>query len=147
MNPSRRSARLAIGGLAVASLVALGACSSDTSGDSPTATASVQSGGVVDADQFSEVASQSDVVVVDVRTPEEFAEGHLDGAVNIDVNSPTFASEVSELDPSGTYAVYCRSGNRSATAVAAMADAGFVSLYDLDGGVVNWESAGKPLVQ
>ena len=73
-------------------------------------------------------AEQIDVddttVVVDVRTPEEFAGGHLAGAVNLDVGGASFADEVAALDPAVDYVVYCQSGNRSAAAAAAFEDAG-----------------------
>ncbi|WP_205791418.1 rhodanese-like domain-containing protein [Microbacterium sulfonylureivorans] len=66
------------------------------------------------------IALDADAVVVDVRTPAEYAAGHLEGAVNIDYQSPSFASEVSELDSDADYVVYCQSGNRSAQAASAM---------------------------
>ncbi|MGB7818657.1 MAG: rhodanese-like domain-containing protein, partial [Ornithinibacter sp.] len=84
--------------------------------------------------------------VVDVRTPAEFAEGHLPGAINIDVSSPTFAASVAQLDPTAPYAVYCRSGNRSATAVAEMTDLGFEEAFHLGGGIGAWQSAGGEVV-
>lgn len=62
--------------------------------------------------------------VIDVRTPEEFAAGHVEGALLIDVSAPDFAERIAELDPEGEYLVYCRSGNRSAQAVATMRDTG-----------------------
>ena len=65
----------------------------------------------------------ADTVVVDVRTPAEYAAGHLEGAVNIDVQSPSFDDVVSELDSDADYVVYCQSGNRSAQAVSVMVDA------------------------
>ncbi len=66
----------------------------------------------------------SSVVVVDVRTPAEFAAGHLDGAVNIDVQGTDFDAKIGELDPGASYVVYCRSGNRSGVAVDRMAELG-----------------------
>jgi rhodanese-related sulfurtransferase len=66
--------------------------------------------------------------VIDVRTPAEFAEGHLDGAVNIDWQGATFVSEITQLDPARTYVIYCRSGNRSAQAISAMTEMGFTNL-------------------
>jgi phage shock protein E len=65
----------------------------------------------------------ADTVIVDVRTPAEYATGHLDGAVNIDLQSPSFEDVVAELDSETDYVVYCQSGNRSAQAVSVMADA------------------------
>lgn len=85
-------------------------------------------------------------IIVDVRTPAEFATGHLEGALNIDVQSPDFAAQISQLDPSQTYFVYCRSGNRSGQAMAQMSTLGF---SDMDnGGSVEEASAssGIPVV-
>lgn len=85
-------------------------------------------------------------VVIDVRTPAEFAGGHLDGAVNIDVQSPDFEALVSELDPAGSHYVYCRSGNRSGQAIDRMAALGFTDLTN--GGSVDSASiaTGIPVV-
>ena len=67
-------------------------------------------------------------MIIDVRTPAEFAGGHLDGAVNIDIQSPDFASQIDALDRNGSYVVYCRSGNRSGMAMAQMLDMGFTDV-------------------
>ena len=83
---------------------------------------------------------------MDVRTPGEFNEGHIEGAQLIDFQSGNFESEIGTLDKTKTYAVYCRSGNRSGQAVKVMSDAGFTNLYNLDGGVIDWANAGLPLV-
>lgn len=69
-------------------------------------------------------------VIVDVRTPSEYAAGHLDGAINVDVQSATFDTDISALPLDGAYVVYCASGNRSAAAVARMSDLGFTGLTD-----------------
>jgi phage shock protein E len=65
----------------------------------------------------------ADTVIVDVRTPAEYAAGHLDGAVNLDFQSPSFDEAVDDLDSDVDYVVYCQSGNRSAQAVSVMVDA------------------------
>jgi len=85
--------------------------------------------------------------VIDVRTPAEFAEGHLDGALNIDVQAMDFASRIQELDAAGTYVVYCRSGNRSGQAIEQMKTMGFTNLTN--GGAVADASTltGLPIVQ
>ena len=101
----------------------------------------------VDAHKFSEVVQTAGTHVIDVRTPAEFAAGHLQGATNIDVEAATFTDQIAALDKTDTYAVYCRSGNRSRTATQQMADAGFSTLYDLDGGLTAWTAAGLPVVQ
>lgn len=66
--------------------------------------------------------------VIDVRTPEEFATGHLDGAVNINWEDPTFTDQVATLDKDGVYVLYCRSGNRAGQALDAMTSMGFTNL-------------------
>ena len=71
-----------------------------------------------------------DAVIIDVRTSAEYAEGHLDGAVNIDVSSSAFADAIAELPADGEYVVYCRSGNRSAQAASIMRDHGFEHVID-----------------
>jgi rhodanese-related sulfurtransferase len=70
-------------------------------------------------------------VLIDVRTPGEFAAGHLDGALNYDVSDGTLEMSLSSLDLNADYIIYCRSGNRSALAVGIMKEAGFTSLVDL----------------
>lgn len=82
----------------------------------------------------------SDTIVIDVRTPSEYASGHLEGAINIDVQSPEFDALVSELPNDGEYVVYCRSGNRSAAAIDRMEALGFMSLTNA-GGVDDASSA------
>ena len=71
--------------------------------------------------------------VIDVRTPAEFAEGHLDGAANISWEDPTFADQVASLDKNGVYVLYCRSGNRAGQALEAMTSMGFSNLTNAGG--------------
>ena len=80
-------------------------------------------------------------VLLDVRTPAEFNTGHIAGASNIDFENQSFASEIKKLDPTKTYFVYCRSGNRSGQAVTSMKTQGFSSLVDLKGGVAGNKSS------
>jgi rhodanese-related sulfurtransferase len=97
-------------------------------------------------EDFSKKITDSGVVILDVRTPGEFMTGHIQGAQNIDFESESFESQIEALDKTSTYAVYCRSGNRSGQAVKVMQDAGFGNLYNLDGGVIDWTNSGKALV-
>ncbi len=92
------------------------------------------------------VALEPGTVVIDVRTAAEFAAGHLDGAINIDVQSPDFDAAVGQLDPAGRYYVYCRSGNRSGQAIDRMTSSGFTDLTN--GGSVESASSttGIPIV-
>lgn len=101
----------------------------------------------LDAAQFAELVATEGVVVLDVRTPAEFASGHLTDAININVEAADFADQIAELDQQATYAVYCRSGNRSQTALNMMRDAGFEQLHHLGGGIGAWQRAGYPVVQ
>ena len=76
--------------------------------------------------------------IIDVRTPKEYAQGHIPGAQNIDVRAETFITEIQELSKSDTLLVYCRSGRRSLYAAQVMVSFGFKKIYDLDGGFLNW---------
>ncbi len=109
--------------------------------------ASVGSGiGSVSADEAAALLANApdDLVVLDVRTPEEFAEGHIDGAILVDFYDPDFADQLAALDPSVPYVVYCRSGNRSGETMTLLDDLGFESAVDVDGGIVAWSAAGLP---
>ncbi len=85
------------------------------------------------------------LTVLDVRTPEEFAEGHLAGAANIDFYGADFADQLDSLDKNQPYFVYCRSGNRSAQTMVIMRDLGFTEVYELQGGILSWFGAGLPI--
>lgn len=87
-----------------------------------------------------------DLVILDVRTREEFDDGHIEGAVMLDFYRDDFADELAKFDPTRPYVLYCRSGNRSSQARAIMADLGFESVEDIDGGIVGWQEAGLPVV-
>lgn len=75
-------------------------------------------------------------VLLDVRTPAEYAEGHIEGALNIDFENPNFSTEIQRLDPSKPYFVYCRSGNRSGQAVSIMKLQGITNIQELKGGIL-----------
>ena len=77
------------------------------------------------------VALSGDAVIIDVRTAQEYSGGHLDGAVLLDVSNGDLDAAIASLDPSVEYAVYCRSGNRSAQAAQKLRDAGFERVIDL----------------
>jgi phage shock protein E len=100
----------------------------------------------VDANQFANVVTTPGVQIIDVRTPEEFAMGHIEGAVNFNVQGPDFGAQIATLDPSGTYAVYCRSGNRSVAAVDYLSEQGINGVFELESGIIGWGQAGLPVV-
>ena len=95
---------------------------------------------------FSKKISDKSVVLLDVRTPAEFATGHIVGATNMDFESGNFAKDLTGLDKSRNYAVYCRSGNRSGQATSLMAKDGFTSVFNLNGGIIDWQGAGNNVV-
>lgn len=101
----------------------------------------------LDSVAFEAKTQEAGVVILDVRTKAEFDEGHIANAININVESASFLSEIAKLDKSATYAVYCRSGRRSADAINKMSNEQFISLSNLDGGVIDWTNAGLPLVK
>ena len=100
----------------------------------------------LDAAGFAEQITKADVITLDVRTPGEFMEGHIAGAINIDVEGSSFDSEIANLDKSKSYAVYCRSGRRSLIAVDKLSAAGFEKLSNLNTGINDWIANGLPLV-
>jgi rhodanese-related sulfurtransferase len=89
----------------------------------------------------------TNVVILDVRTPAEFAEGHLPGAVLIDFRAPDFVERVAKLDKSKQYLVHCAAGGRSARACAKLETLGFTNLVNLEGGLNAWKGAGKPVTK
>ncbi|MDD1633196.1 MAG: rhodanese-like domain-containing protein [Methylococcaceae bacterium] len=94
-----------------------------------------------------ERAGKTDFVILDVRTPEEFAEGHLDGAVNLDVQARDFEKKLRVLDRKKSYLVYCRTGNRSRKATVAMEALGFRSIFHMNEGIVKWKQQNLPLTR
>ena len=100
----------------------------------------------LDADAFASDINNAGVVIVDVRSAGEFATGHIQNAINIDVESANFDTKIAKLDKTVEYAVYCHSGRRSGLAAEKMAKAGFEKITNLSGGVISWQAAGYPLV-
>jgi len=101
----------------------------------------------VNAVEAQKLIAAKKVVVLDVRTPKEFAAGHIAGATNINFLSADFAKALSGLDPNQTYLVHCAVGGRSTQALPKIEPFHFQSLYHLDGGIKAWEKAGLPVVK
>lgn len=94
------------------------------------------SGGLVGASEFmTKYQATPGAVLVDVRTPAEFEEGHIKDAINIDFENSNFEQEIQKLDISKTYFIYCRSGNRSGQAMGIMKRNNLQNVYDLQGGI------------
>jgi rhodanese-related sulfurtransferase len=91
--------------------------------------------------------NNANFVVLDVRTPDEFKDGHIEGAININYESGGFKTELAELDMKKTYFVYCRTGRRSGEAVKIMKEMGFDSIVTMKGDIVKWKSEKLPLVR
>ena len=101
----------------------------------------------LNADDFEKAIQSPDVIVLDSRTAQEYADGHIRNAVNIDVKNADFEQKaVESLDKTKTIAVYCRSGRRSKTAAAILSKNGF-TVIELDCGITCWASAGKEVVK
>lgn len=135
--------RLIAGALSLS--VALVACGGTATEVAPQDQAAVQTIELFSPSDASTYLSENpEAVILDVRTPEEFAEGHLEGAVNIDFYAANFQDTLSQLDTGEDYVVYCRSGNRSGQTATMMEELGFVTVHDVDGGIAAWLDAGLP---
>ena len=143
MELTKLSRRTFIGALGAGLVVA--ACGGDDADPRASSAAGIR---LVSAQDGAEIQANpaENLVILDVRTPEEFAEGHLDGAVMIDFYRADFADQLAELDPNAPYLLYCRSGNRSGQTTAIMEELGFSDVADIDGGILAWNQAGLPTV-
>ncbi|MDH5695114.1 MAG: rhodanese-like domain-containing protein [Dehalococcoidia bacterium] len=102
---------------------------------------------VTPQEAFTLIQDKPDIVIIDVRTPQEFAEGHIEGAINLDIYSETFRDELNKLDRNKTYLVYCLSGGRSAGALDIMTELGFREVYNMLGGINKWTAEGLPITE
>ena len=99
----------------------------------------------VEPKEFAQIVKEPDVYLLDVRHADEYEDGHIAGAANIDVTEPDFIEKAKVQLPKGKrIAVYCGSGKRSAIASDKLSDAGY-TVVNLDGGMANWEAAGEPV--
>lgn len=89
--------------------------------------------------------SNPEFIIIDVRSPQEFKEGRIEDAKNIDYNSKNFKDELSKLQKDAMYLVYCRSGRRSSNAVKRMNDLGFKDVKNMKGGITRWNKEGLPI--
>ncbi len=90
--------------------------------------------------------SDTDFVILDIRTPSEYRQGHIPGAKLVDYHNPQFKKLLGRLDRSKTYLVYCRSGNRSGRALSIFSELGFKRLYHLSRGILEWQAHQLALV-
>lgn len=92
-------------------------------------------------------ADDPNFIILDVRTPAEFARGYIAKARNLDFYSNTFKQQLQELDKTKIYFVYCRSGNRSGRALKQMQRLEFTQIYGMTGGISKWSAQRLPLVK
>ncbi|WP_374957461.1 rhodanese-like domain-containing protein [Gilvibacter sp.] len=97
----------------------------------------------ITVEQMSEALKDSSIQLVDVRTGQEFLEGHLKNSHNICVTDDDFAEKAATLDKDKPVYVYCKKGGRSARAAEILKEMGFKKIYDLEGGIVLWEESGQ----
>jgi phage shock protein E len=145
--PVRITTTLAAAAFAVVTLAACASADADAV-DSPPTSAAERPGvlriGAQEA--VSLLDERDDLTVIDVRTPAEFADGHLEDAELVDIYEPAFRDEIDGLDRDGSYVLYCRTGNRSGQAAAFMRELGFAEVYDA-GGIADLAEAGATIVR
>ena len=131
--------------LAIVTIIAVSCARLFSKGNNKTLSLNAYS--TVGVDEFQTLIAAPDVQLLDVRSQDEFAEGHIAGATLVDVNDTAFVENaMAVLDPQRQVAVYCRSGRRSARAASQLAAQG-MRVTNLDGGVIAWQDSGKTLVK
>jgi rhodanese-related sulfurtransferase len=135
--------------MAMASALLFTGCSNAQSSNQPVT--SENNDQVINKDvnvaEFATLVEKKEGLLLDVRTNQEYAAGHLEGATQIDFYSPDFQAKIKELDPETPVYVYCRSGGRSGQTAKMMKNLGFKAVYNLEGGIGAWQGSGKPVVQ
>lgn len=123
-------------------LTVAGGCSSATTIDQQITTVSpAEAAGIIGQN-----AGNQDFVLLDIRTPEEYGAGKIEGAVNIDFYDADFREQLDGLDKETHYVVYCNSGNRSGQSLPVFEDLGFVQVENVSGGITGWYEDGYPIV-
>ena len=101
---------------------------------------------LVTVEEFKELDALRDVQLLDIRTPEEYKSGYIEGYGNMDYLSDTFKVEMETLDKSKPIVIYCRSGGRSGRCATLMLEIGFKEIYDLEGGIIQWKAENNPVI-
>jgi rhodanese-related sulfurtransferase len=99
----------------------------------------------VDGKEAGKLVAKGDITVIDIRTPSEFAGGHIAGATNINYRANNFSEQIEKLDRDKTYLVHCAVGARSTSSLPKFEKLGFKHIIHLDGGIRSWEAAGNPV--
>lgn len=125
-------------------LVLFSSCGTSAQNEKNTSSTEVQQGRIdIDVAEFKNKMKEKDIVILDVRTPEETVQGKIEGTIEIDVLASDFPEKIKELDKDKTYLVYCRSGRRSVTACDIMEKEGFKKTYNLLGGFNAWKTSSE----
>ncbi|MCB0402984.1 MAG: rhodanese-like domain-containing protein [Flavobacteriales bacterium] len=137
---------ITLSGIVIMSLLA---CSGNSNPEATTEQITQQQEVVVDVtvEQFKTLIVEQGGTVLDVRTPEEWAEGTIANAQKINYFDESFATQVESLDKTAPVFVYCKAGGRSASAAQVLKDKGFSKIYNLDGGITAWAAAGNETVK
>lgn len=96
--------------------------------------------------EASTIIQTQNIILLDVRTQSEFNQRHIAGAILIDYYQSTFKDDLNTLDKQKTYVIYCRTGRRSSAAMIIMQTLGFTKVYNVLGGIEEWEKQGFPTV-
>ncbi len=102
---------------------------------------------LITVEEMDSLLKVGEVKLIDIRTPEEYNGGYIEGAINIDFSDKNFENLISKVDRTKPIAIYCGRGGRSDRCSAYMKKAGFVKIYDLDGGITEWKFKGNPVVK
>ena len=100
---------------------------------------------VVKPTEFKEKSKNQ--VIIDIRTPQEFSQGHIEGAINLNYFDHSFTHQIGKYDKSKPIFLYCRSGNRTSSAAAKIAKLGFEEVYDLQGGIMSWSKENLQIIK
>ncbi|WP_018341765.1 thioredoxin domain-containing protein [Cytophaga aurantiaca] len=130
--------------IVVVFVVALSACSNQQQAQALTETADSVKLSAVAFDE--KLKNTKDAILLDVRTPDEFSEAHIQNATNVDWNNADFKTKVAQLDKSKPVFVYCLRGGRSSSSIEFLQANGFQQVYELEGGILKWKDANLPLV-
>lgn len=127
----------------ILSISILGSCQQSNTSQSTNSGATIIND-KIEVNEFEKlIANNPNAQLIDVRTPEEFLEGHLENATNINYNGDNFEAAINKLDKTKPVLVYCMSGGRSSSAASKMKDLGFKEVHNLSGGIMKWKAANK----
>lgn len=105
-----------------------------------------EKGIIVTPEEMQTILHSENAQLIDVRTPEEYSEGHIENSKNIDYFSTTFDQDILVLDKTKPVIVYCRSGKRSGESSKILKKSGFITVYDMEGGILNWKEKGLEVI-